>query len=179
MASADLHIKSSNQHGSFSPALSSPTNSSRSGSDTVVMVESPTSSTDHECNYCNSNWEKMVKGLSDPDDNPQLPLHGWPELAQLINKNPDLESFQPFRELHIKSLLYYQAELDGLKSSLHDTEWNDHRYGEFGQAGNLGKRVDQLLDCEHNETEEGRYQLDLIKKIRQVLKEYSKLNAQC
>ena len=119
-----------------------------------------------------------MEGLSDPEDNPQTPLHGWPELAQLITKHPDLEAFQPFRELHIKSLLYYQAELDGLKNSLHDAEWSDHRYGEFEQAGDIGKRVDRLLDCKYNKTEEGRHQLELIKKIRQVLKDYSKFDGQ-
>jgi hypothetical protein len=123
--------------------------------------------------------EKILEKLPDPEDNPGIRLHGWPELAQLITKYPDLEAFQPFRELHIKSLLYYQAELDGLKNSLHDAEWTDHRYGEFEQAGDLSKRVDKLLECEYNKTAEGRHQFELIQKMRQVLKDYSKLDGQC
>lgn len=139
------------------------------------MVPSPTSPTSHKCNYCSSHWDRIVEGLPDPEENPGVALHGWPELAQLITKHPDLEAFDPFRELHIKSLLYYQAELDGLRKSLHDAEWEDHRHGDFEQAKDIGKRVDRLLDCEYNTTNpEGRHQLELINKIRQVLKAYSK-----
>ena len=181
MASAGLHITSSNKHSSLSSASPSPTKTARSDSETIVVVPSPTSSTStpHECNY--SHWQKIVKGLpeEDPEENTEIPLHGWPELAQLITKHSDLEAFQPFRELHIKSLLYYQAELDGLKNKLHYVEWDDHRNGEFKQAGDLGKSVDKLLECEQNKTAEGRLQLELVKKMGQVLKEYSELDRQC
>jgi hypothetical protein len=80
---------------------------------------------------------------------------------------PGLESFQPFRDLNIKSLLYYQAELVQLRQDLHALEWEDHRKG--GGAVLLCENVDKLLaSAQFSE------QLSKVKEIRGVLKEYSK-----
>jgi hypothetical protein len=54
------------------------------------------------------------------------PLHGWPELAQLMAQNADL---QAFTDLNVKSLLYYQVELTDLREELRKLEWTDHLEG--------------------------------------------------
>jgi hypothetical protein len=56
-----------------------------------------------------------------------FPVPGWPLLAKLIAENPNLEAFPTFRDLSIKSLLYYQAELIYLRKELHKAEWQDFR----------------------------------------------------
>jgi hypothetical protein len=50
------------------------------------------------------------------------PCHGWPELVKVMVESPGFEAFQAFRDLNIKSLLYYQAELVKLRRQLHALE---------------------------------------------------------
>jgi hypothetical protein len=50
---------------------------------------------------------------------------GWPLLARLMDKQPELESFGRFRELNVKNLLYYQVELEFLRKALEDEEVRD------------------------------------------------------
>jgi len=104
----------------------------------------------------------------DPAKDLEHPLHGWPELARLIAKKPDFEAFQSFKDLNIKSLLYYQAELDQLREDLHRVEWGDYREGH-----NFGKHVGSLLVRKDSEDKKERKQIDLVIKIRGVLKEYN------
>jgi hypothetical protein len=66
-----------------------------------------------ECQDC----QKIFRTLSAEDQLKWPPKkkfeilrHGWPCLAELMFKHPGFESFQAFRDLRIKSLLYYQAE---------------------------------------------------------------------
>jgi hypothetical protein len=107
------------------------------------------------------------------------PIAGWPTLAKVVTDNPGLEAFPSFRDLNIKSLLYYQAELDRLRDKLHEQEWKDHRSRqELGELESLeslnpGERVDHLLELKYEEDEETRAQYDLIIEIRAVLKAYS------
>ena len=61
----------------------------------------------------------------------EQPLHGWPELAQLMAQNADLQAFPAFTDLNVKILLYYQAELTDLREELHKLEWRDHLDGCF------------------------------------------------
>jgi hypothetical protein len=111
----------------------------------------------------------------DPENDPNEPSPGWPKIAKLITDTPGLESFQSFRDLNIKSLLYYQARLVDLRDQLHEQEWKDSKsHPQVGdQDLDFGMRVDHLLLCKGQPNEEIRAQLDLITEIQLVLKEYS------
>jgi hypothetical protein len=109
-------------------------------------------------------------------------LHGWPELAKAIETYADFEAFPAFRDLNIKSLLYYQCELTALRKELHELEWDDHRNPQLEDAETFNSRADFLVysqsqgdaDDEHEEHEEAaQKQMDLINKIRIVLEKYS------
>jgi hypothetical protein len=114
-------------------------------------------------------------GVLDPAEYPTRPLHGWPQVAKLVSEFPQLEAYQTFRDLYVKSLLYYQAELISLREELHAVEYADSRSvkPEFAEiAGNL----DFLFASARNEDPELRKQWTLITKIREVLKEYGMLD---
>ncbi|KUJ13040.1 uncharacterized protein LY89DRAFT_199624 [Mollisia scopiformis] len=153
-----------------SPVPSSP---SVSGS-AVTAVESIAQSTSSRCqksSHCSQIFER------DADDNPvndlTNPCHGWPQLVKLMVESPGLESFQTFRDLNIKSLLYYQAELVTLKKQLHVLEWDDHKTGTFRNAGELCANVRFLLQSEYSTDPEASRQIKKMKEIRRVLKEYN------
>jgi len=101
--------------------------------------------------------------------------HGWPALVDVMVKYRSFESFQAFPDLNIKSLLYYQAELVALRSQLHELEWQDHRTP--GKASIFCGNVQSLLLSRYStekEKEEGaNAQLEKMKEIREVLKEYN------
>jgi hypothetical protein len=90
--------------------------------------------------------------------------------------SPEFEAFQSFRDLNLKSLLYYQAELSALRRDLHMAEWEsweDQRGNAFKLSTNLG-----YLSGSPKHDTRVQQQLDLIKRLREVLKEYSMYN-QC
>ena len=84
-------------------------------------------------------------------------------------KTPDFASFSRFRDLNIKSLLYYQAELTELRKKLHKEEWADYRRGDEDTKW-FFKRADLLID---SEDEPNHPQWETMKQIRVVLKDYS------
>jgi hypothetical protein len=127
-----------------------------STSDTIIV-------TSDECKTCRDNPREY------PDNaaaDVTKPCHGWPELVQVMVKYPCFECFSAFRDLNIKSLLYYQAQLTQLREDLHKTEWGDHNKG--GDRARLCANVNLLGK------NVGKEQLDKVKEIREVLKEYSK-----
>jgi predicted Rdx family selenoprotein len=94
-------------------------------------------------------------------------------------KHPGFESFQAFRDLRIKSLLYYQAELVKLRQELHILEWENHSDGGFPSSKQLSERLDFLLKTETMSSlgdpeGKGKKQILKIKEIERVLKEYGK-----
>jgi mannose-6-phosphate isomerase class I len=103
-------------------------------------------------------------------------VSGWPKLARLMIATPEFESFCRFRELNVKTLLYYQVELAQLEQKLKKVEKRDSgrrdsdegKYAKF--AVNMIPRNDNPNDSATPK------QWRLIKKIRKVLKEYSKAN---
>ena len=105
---------------------------------------------------------------SDEDDDvseapfPEDPIQGWPQLALLMAKTPDFATFSRFRDLNIKSLLYYQAQLTVLRKKLHDLE-----YADAGKGKIWAERADKLVEDTKSD------QFLLVKDIRIVLKEYS------
>jgi hypothetical protein len=81
-------------------------------------------------------------------------------------KTPDFAAFPRFRDLNIKSLLYYQVELTKLRDKLRVQEYEDS--GKSGDAGHFAERADYLVDKDN----QGSAQFTIIKDIRIVLKEY-------
>jgi len=94
-------------------------------------------------------------------------------VARLLEERPDLESFPRFRELNMRNLLYYQAELDDLKGRLKEQElkdWNDQR----GLGGNnYSQCAIDLIESHLEEAEKDRDQWELVLRIRKLLMEYN------
>jgi hypothetical protein len=158
-SSASVNIS---DHSESSTAQSSPTVVSPPSPTTPIIEETP---------------NPYAKG-PDAADDLDNPLHGWPLITKVIVDYPDFESFQSFKDLHIKSLLYYQAELEELRKELHKLEYDDSRTGEqrgLACASLWATNLESFLACEGEKNPKCRRQWDLVKRIRVVLKEYSTL----
>ncbi|EPE35222.1 hypothetical protein GLAREA_10919 [Glarea lozoyensis ATCC 20868] len=110
--------------------------------------------------------------MSDPDnfeDEPKNPVPGWPQVAELMSNVPDFACFNRFSNFQIKSLLYYQAELEILKAELREEELEDYRRG-AGDAQKYAKRADWLVQSKYQENHR---QWDVVVRMRAVLKEYN------
>ncbi|KAH8672829.1 hypothetical protein BGZ60DRAFT_557793 [Tricladium varicosporioides] len=116
-----------------------------------------------------------------PEDEENNPIPGWPKFSNLITTNPGLEAFPSYRDLNIKSLLYYQAELDTLREKLYKRELYDYNAlqslpeSERGAHPHPAEDVDHLLAMEDdgNDLNAEPAQRDLIVEIRKVLKAYN------
>jgi hypothetical protein len=113
----------------------------------------------------------MSTGSSQPprkwDDSP---VPGWPQLAVLMAKTPDFAAFSRFRDLNIKSLLYYQVQLILLRKELQNKESTDAASDPDEDPALFAQRVDFLVEASGEE----RKQFEIVEKMRKVLKEYSK-----
>jgi hypothetical protein len=146
---------------------------------TIHSAESAASAADapqpqfsQDCKECHT----FMNNSLDPKNDLCCPVHGWPELARVMAAHPDFATFQRFRDLNVKSLLYYQAELADLRRELHKIEWEDHRDGGFEDASRLSSRIDVLWRSgEAANPERTRKQWLLVQRIRGILKDYSKL----
>jgi len=104
----------------------------------------------------------------DVKDDLNNPVEGWPRVALLMAKTPDFAAFSRFRDLNVKNLLYYQAQLTRLRRKLHEQEYDDVRdRGEDDEVRKYANRADFLM------TAEGSAQLKLVVEIRGLLKAYS------
>ena len=115
------------------------------------------------------------------------PINGWPTLAKLITDNPGFEAFPSFKDLNIKMLLYYQAELDDLRTKLDAQELKDYRrQNPNGRPDksllHFNRNVEHLLisgskvsddDDDDDDDKEERKQYDLVIQIRNVMEKYS------
>ncbi|PMD50099.1 uncharacterized protein K444DRAFT_637527 [Hyaloscypha bicolor E] len=132
-----------------SSTRSSYTPSSPSLSESGTAVESIARSPSTKCDVlpqCGQVFDRHDR--QNPEKNLGFPCHGWPALVKLMAESPGFESFQVFRDLNIKSLLYYQAELVSLREKLHEVEWKDHRSGDFQFSDELCARVDFLISTD-------------------------------
>ncbi|TGO18461.1 hypothetical protein BPAE_0382g00060 [Botrytis paeoniae] len=113
----------------------------------------------------------------DPSEDLDKPLPGWPLVSKLIAQYPDLEAFKAFRDLNIKSLLYYQAELENLRKKLHQAEYDEHRQGEqedIKRASMMAMNLDYyLFHARMDDSKCKSKQVKIMKQIRVVLKEYN------
>ncbi|APA10290.1 hypothetical protein SS1G_07260 [Sclerotinia sclerotiorum 1980 UF-70] len=146
--------------------LVSPTATSQSDE---TVVGSPIS----QLQFTSGPWEKAT----DPSKDLEKPLPGWPLVSKLIADYPDLEAFKAFRALNIKSLLYYQAELENLRMKLHQAEYNEHRQGEaegIKSASMMSENLGYYLFHARMDDDKCKsQQVKIMEQIRVVLKEYN------
>jgi hypothetical protein len=90
--------------------------------------------------------------------------YGWPLLAKLMVRHQHFEAFSRFRDLNVKNLLYYQVELEMIRHELEKQERSDR--GEIS-TGEYAKYAQDLIGTATD-------QWDLVRKLRDCLKEYSK-----
>jgi hypothetical protein len=98
---------------------------------------------------------------------------GWPKLAQELAQTPSFEAFPRFRELNVKSLLYYQVELSALEQKLQKIELDDHNH--TGRRNRYAASAQQMLFPAESTTDpKATEQRQVLQEIRRLLKEYSK-----
>jgi len=106
------------------------------------------------------------------EDLPEDPVEGWPTVSKMMASTPEWGNLCRFSDLNMKSLLYYQAELFQLRQELHHHEYNDFRNAEPGSStSEFFSRADFLVASKDAEMHK---QWDVMVKIREVLKEYSR-----
>lgn len=115
------------------------------------------------------------------EENINKPVEGWPTVVQLLTNAPDLQAFPTFTDLHLKSLLYYQAELVLLREKLHQAEWEDFRHNDEDTPiySDLRYLIPKFPPSkpQAGPTPEPQFgaQWSCIVKIREVLEKYGKL----
>jgi hypothetical protein len=94
---------------------------------------------------------------------------GYPKLAAKIEVLPEAAIFRRFGALNAQNLLYYQAELTYLEQKLKMQQLKDND----GEGREKSYGVDWFW-LEKSREEGDAHQLELVLKIRELLKEYSK-----
>jgi len=113
---------------------------------------------------------------NDLANNVNSPVPGWPKLAKIIAKIPDLEAFASFTDLNIKSLLYYQAELIYLRKALHKAEYVDYRQSSEEDASLFAEDLTFLIEARDESIQNQELppkQWIIIEKIRTTLEKYN------
>lgn len=95
---------------------------------------------------------------------------GYPKLAAKMQVQPEIAIFRRFGALNAQNLLYFQAQLVDLEGQLREQQTHDHTIGQ-GQKHLYASTWFRLADSEVDGDTD---QLDLVVKIRDVLRDYSK-----
>jgi hypothetical protein len=149
-----------------------PTNSTSTGSPLSVSQESTNTSLTGTPLLGNAPPRFIQQSPQTSDNKDSL---GWPRVAKLMADTPDIESFSRFREMNVKNLLYYQVELTVLGDELTNMELKDWRKRGMSQVGEFAKYADSLVDSKIDlSNAKDHRQWDLVLKMRERLKEYSK-----
>jgi len=125
--------------------------------------------------FSKKNLDKLAKKS---DDAP--PEAGWPRLARELTETLCFESFCRFRELNVKNLLYYQAEIAEMEVKLRKFEkedWakSDGFYGRNPSIMLQAKDEKNASVDEENASVDEESQSKLVLEIRKRLKQYSKM----
>lgn len=96
---------------------------------------------------------------------------GYPKLAGQMGLLPETAMFRRFGALNARNLLYLQAELVGLEKKLRELECADSK-DPHGMKSQYALDWYWLKNSADDGDEE---QLSLIRRIRETLREYSKL----
>lgn len=127
------------------------------------------------------NQQTLLFNTININNNARLEV-GWPRLARLMAEELEFESFCRFRELNVKNLLYYQAEIAEMEDKLRQIELEDANSSEWeGSYAREAYRILKIKDVkdatqeQKDETHRRNRQGKLILDIRERLKEYSKM----
>jgi hypothetical protein len=113
--------------------------------------------------------ESIISSDSENNEPPEEPVPGWPRVAELMAQTQDFAAFKRYRDLNVKSLLYYQAEIEMLREKLHEEEWADSQRGDDKQRL-YARRIDYMIRSRNKSTGT---QWQTVIELRRVLKEYS------
>lgn len=95
---------------------------------------------------------------------------GYPKLAARTEVQPELAIYRRFGALNAQNLLYYQAELVDLEEKVRLQQEEDAKSPK-GSKPLYARTWFRLVD---SATDGDTKQLDLVLKLREILKEYSK-----
>jgi hypothetical protein len=110
-----------------------------------------------------------MRDMSQMDEPPR----GYPQIAELINRIPELAIYRQFRGLNARIILYMQSELTYLEQKLYEVERRDASDpDEFKRR--YSKDFYFLMGTAHEPDND---QWRLIKQVEAVLDKYSKLLA--
>lgn len=117
-------------------------------------------------------FRKSYFQSEDPDAFSKL-VPGYPRLAGFMTHVPEKAIFRRFGALNARNLLYLQNELTALEDSLKDIEARDSKDGR-GTKAFYAKDWYWLQSSMNKDTDT--LQLNLVLRIREMLKEYSMSN---
>ena len=98
---------------------------------------------------------------------------GYPKLAAKFEILPEAAIYRRFGALNAQNLLYYQAELSYLERKLRDRQKQDSN----DQKGHGASYATNWYWLKHSKTDGDGRQIDLVMQIRELLKQYSQLDA--
>jgi hypothetical protein len=98
-------------------------------------------------------------------------VKGYPKLAAKMEIQPEASIYRRFGALNAQNLLYFQAELTFLERQLREQQWQDHQDQNTGSKSLYAVNWYRLDDSEVDGDTD---QLELVLRIRERLKEYSK-----
>ena len=99
-------------------------------------------------------------------------VKGYPKLARSMGIRPESAIFRSFGALNAKNLLYLQAELTYLEETLRDMEVIDHESDEGEKVQYASDWFWLEVSAEERDGVDA-WQLSLVLKIREKLREYS------
>jgi hypothetical protein len=140
-------------------------NSSTEPSPTMAMDERLTT----DAATASRSQESIISSEPENNESPEEPVPGWPRVAELMAQTQDFTAFKRYRDLNVKSLLYYQAEIEMLRKKLYKEEWADSQRGDDNQSL-YARRIDYMIRSKGKNTGT---QWQTVIELRKVLKEYS------
>jgi hypothetical protein len=96
---------------------------------------------------------------------------GYPKLAAKIAVQPEAAIYRRFGALNAQNLLYLQAELTDLEGRLSEQQVLDNNE----QKGSKPEYAKNWFFLQDSKVDGDTEQLDLVLKVRETLKEYSRL----
>lgn len=101
---------------------------------------------------------------------------GYPSLAEQIGNHSRLAAFRSFAGLNARNILYFQAELLELESALGEVEKTDQALCQTGERDSYATSWFQL--SENGRNDPNKEQLRLVRRLRELLYEYSQYISQ-
>lgn len=101
-----------------------------------------------------------------------VPFHSYSTFADFIATDDELPIFRRFDRLNARNLLYLQGELIALEAQLQTLDGEDAKDGSMDVM--LSAKCWETLSLRAEEHPHEIERMELIKKIRTVIKEYSR-----